>query len=161
MKFTKSDSKKSRLDLVPPEALELVGFVLGNGARKYAPENWRKCPDHKRFVAAMLRHVVKYMQGEFTDRESGLLHLAHAATSALIALDLFVRIGEDTSMERKQFSYFAIVKPKGKTKRGKVIKRFRSYTKAWEHLIDNEMVPEEYTVVTVRPHQKVGFTVHC
>lgn len=88
MKFKKNDSKKSRLDLLPPLAIELVGHVLALGARKYAPNNWRKCKDPERYIGAMLRHAMRELAGEDLDPESELYHLAHAACSALFALEI-------------------------------------------------------------------------
>jgi hypothetical protein len=159
MKFTKHDDNKSRLDLVPSKALEIVGFVAGKGAKKYAEENWRKCPNHKRYIAATLRHLYKHLDRKFTDRESGYLHLAHAACSALFALDLFVRVGDHGSMERKQFSYFAVVEKRGKH-RAVVVKRFRSYDKAWTWLeVENLIASNKHYIRTVEPKDKVGQTV--
>lgn len=158
MKFTKHDHLKARLDLLPPDALELVGFVLRYGALfKYSPENWRKCKDPERYIAPMLRHVLKHMKGEYTDKESGLLHLAHAVTSGLFALDIFIKLGQSKSpsMERKQFNYFAIVERKSK-KRGVVKKRFRSYEAAWEWLTEHELEPSSNIIRTVKTSEKLG-----
>jgi hypothetical protein len=87
-KFTKHDSDKSRLDLLPAEAIELVGFVLAHGARKYAPGNWKLCKDPNRYTGAMLRHAMRELAGEDLDPESGVYHLAHAACNALFALEI-------------------------------------------------------------------------
>lgn len=85
----KDDQGKNRLGLLPPLALEAVGRVLTFGARKYAPENWRKVPDAKaRYLDATLRHVVSYMKGERMDPETGESHLAHAACCLLFLLEL-------------------------------------------------------------------------
>ena len=85
----KHDAEKIRLDLLPPTALERVGEVLTYGAKKYAPENWRKVPDYRRrYTAAALRHLLAWMKGEPRDLESGLPHLAHAACCLLFILDL-------------------------------------------------------------------------
>lgn len=158
MKFKKHDAGKSRLDLVPPKALEIVGFALRHGAKAYSEEGWRKCPNHKKYIAAALRHLYKHLDGKPVDRDTGLLHLAQAATSALFALDLFVRIGEDGSMERKQFSYFGVIERKSK-RSGVVVKRFRSYDKAWTFLTDEKFTPETHLIRTVDPKQKVGTSV--
>jgi hypothetical protein len=160
MKFTKYDSLKAELDLLPPRAIELIGFVLRHGRLVYEAENWRKCPNHKKYVAAMLRHGFKHLAGESTDSKSGLLHLAHAVCSGLFALELFGQIGEDKSMERKQFSYFAIIERKSK-KRGVIVKRFRSYERAWEYLTDQEMDPQRFPIRTVDPKDKIGSQVIC
>lgn len=138
--------------------MEIVGFVARNGSLKYAEENWRKCPDHKRFVAALLRHAYKHLEGKSTDNASGLLHLAHAVCSGLFALDLFMKIGDPVSMERKQFSYFAVIERKSK-KRGVVVKRFRSYDKAWDYLTSEGLDPANYPIKTVDPKDKVGLPV--
>jgi len=86
MKF---DDGKARLDLLPPRALLAVGQVLSHGAKKYAPDNWKKVPNGKaRYIAASLRHIFAYMGGEMLDPESGEPHLAHAITCLLFALEL-------------------------------------------------------------------------
>ncbi len=87
-KFTKYDQGKSRLDLLPPLAIELVGHVLAHGAIKYAPGNWRLCKDPNRYIAAMLRHTFAELRGEDLDPESEIFHLAHAACCALFALEI-------------------------------------------------------------------------
>ncbi len=158
MKFTKYDGAKSRMDLLPAKALEMVGFVLRHGAREYAPHNWRKCKNPEKYLAAALRHIFKHLDDNFTDRDSGLLHLAHAACSVLFALDLFVKMGENNKMERKQFSYFGVIERKSK-KRGVVLKRFRSYDKAWTYLTDEKLLPEKHSIRTVSSKDKIGQTV--
>lgn len=86
---TKYDKDKVRLDLIPPIALLLVGGVLTYGAKKYAPENWRKVKGWRwRYIGAALRHLLTYMQGERQDPESGHPHLAHAACCLLFILEL-------------------------------------------------------------------------
>ena len=87
-KFRKNDQGKSRLDLLPPLAIELVGHVLAHGARKYSPGNWRLCKDPDRYIAAMLRHAMAELRGEDLDSESEMYHLAHAACCALFALEI-------------------------------------------------------------------------
>lgn len=85
----KFDAGKPRYDLMPFAALDEVGRVLGYGAEKYGPENWRRVPDaNARYIAAALRHISAYQQGKEFDEESGLPHLAHALTSLLFVLEL-------------------------------------------------------------------------
>jgi len=87
----KNDKYKNRLELIPTELIEEVGRVLTFGANKYAPNAWRKAKeeDYGRFVGAAMRHLEAYRKGEYFDPESGLPHLAHAATNLgfLLALD--------------------------------------------------------------------------
>jgi hypothetical protein len=161
MKFKKFDKAKSRLDLLPEDAIEMVGYVLRHGALKYAPNNWRKCKDPARYVAPIIRHVLKHQKGLFHDKESGLLHLAHATCSALFALDLFIKSKYSKStMERKQFSYFAIVKRRSvRARSGIVMRRARSYEPLWTYLTDNELDPLTHVIMTVPPTNKVGSTI--
>lgn len=84
----KLDDEKTRWDLVPWPALELVAQALTLGAAKYPePENWRRVPNaRRRYFAAAIRHAVAWLRGEKTDPESGLPHLAHLACNALFLL---------------------------------------------------------------------------
>jgi len=62
---------------------------LEYGARKYAPDNWRKVQDaDSRYFAAARRHLNAWQQGELVDDESNLSHLAHAITSLMFVLQL-------------------------------------------------------------------------
>ncbi|MCK9629534.1 MAG: DUF5664 domain-containing protein [Bacteroidales bacterium] len=84
----KLDGAKTRWDLLPWPALELVAQALTLGAAKYpVPENWRHVPDaRRRYFAAAIRHAVAWVKGERLDPESGLPHLAHLACNALFLL---------------------------------------------------------------------------
>lgn len=62
---------------------EHTAEVLTFGARKYKPNNWRKCSDTGRYLAAAIRHGKAILQGEDTDEESGLMHAAHLATNVM------------------------------------------------------------------------------
>jgi hypothetical protein len=153
-KFTKHDAYKSRLDLLPPTATEYVGHVLGHGARKYAPNNWKKCANPERYIAAGMRHYVKHLKGEFLDQDSGLPHLAAVATNALFALELIFNQGQDKA---PMGNYFALIEKKSK-KRGVVRKRFRGYEPAHSYLEANGLNPDDYVIKTVPAAVKVGST---
>jgi hypothetical protein len=85
----KDDAGKPRFDLMPPAAERKIAEVLAYGARKYAPENWRKVANPEaRYLAAALRHINAWRNGERRDKESGLSHLAHAATSLMFVMEL-------------------------------------------------------------------------
>jgi len=75
---TKFDGEKIRLDLIPVKPLQLIGKVLTHGAAKYADRNWEKGIDFNRMYGAVLRHLTAWFDGENTDPDSGLPHLAHA-----------------------------------------------------------------------------------
>lgn len=88
MKFYKADGNKPPLNLIPGEAITAMGRAFGYGARKYAPDNWRKCDDPGRYVAAAMRHLVAWNGGEELDPESGLSHLDHALASMAMLVGL-------------------------------------------------------------------------
>lgn len=158
MNFRKNDRLKPRLDLVPPLALELIGWVLRSGAIKYADENWRQCDDPQKYIAAALRHLNRALSGESADPESGFLHLAHAGSSILFALELFAQLEYGGKMGRKRHKehcYFAIVKRTSKT-RGVIIKRAKTYQVLWKYLEAEGVDPGLYPIRTVRPADKVG-----
>ena len=85
----KFDSEKPRMDLLPPKAIFEVAKVLGIGAEKYGPENWRLLDNLQgRYTAGALRHIFAHMDGEQLDPESGTSHLAHALCCLLFKLEI-------------------------------------------------------------------------
>lgn len=85
----KYDAGKEPWSLLPWDATTLVVRVLDFGARKYAPDNWRKVPDApSRYFDASIRHLSAWRRGEKLDAETGLPHLAHAACCVLFMLAL-------------------------------------------------------------------------
>lgn len=84
----KFDSKKARPTLLlksMPHAVQEVIDVLELGARKYAPDNWKKV-ENERYHDAMLRHVLSYLGGEVNDPETSKHHLAHAVCNMLFLI---------------------------------------------------------------------------
>lgn len=80
--------KKAPLRLVPPALIIFVSKVMGLGAKKYGPYNWRdKKVRHTVYLEAALRHILSAMDGEDADPESGMPHEAHAAACMGIILD--------------------------------------------------------------------------
>jgi hypothetical protein len=71
-----------RVDLFPPLALLDVSKVLEEGARKYAPDNWRNidCNDHLNHA---LIHIFAYLAKDKQDD-----HLSHAACRIMMALEM-------------------------------------------------------------------------
>ncbi len=73
----KNDLGKPRWSLVPLDIIEGIAVILTYGAKKYAPNNWKKVEWERNFDA-LLRHLTKWLAGEENDQDSGLHHLDHA-----------------------------------------------------------------------------------
>lgn len=85
----KFDGGKLDYTLLPWDALEDVVRVLEFGAQKYARDNWKHVENAEtRYTAAAFRHMVARMNGEKTDPETGLDHLAHAMCCLLFIQSL-------------------------------------------------------------------------
>lgn len=79
---------KTPLALIPPYAMEQTAWVHKLGSEKYGPFNWREtgvCATT--YVAAIMRHLNAWRDGEDLDPESGISHIAHIACSCNILLD--------------------------------------------------------------------------
>ena len=79
---------KVPLHLLPPAALEAEAWVMGLGAEKYGPWNWRdQRVSTSVYVGAAMRHLQAYWSGVTLDSESGQSHLAHVRACMGILLD--------------------------------------------------------------------------
>lgn len=102
----KYDNEKPRTDLLPPRALMEVAKVLGFGAEKYGPENWRKVESlQERYTGAALRHIFDHMAGLELDDETGRDHIAHAICCLLFKLEDTLR-NEENQEEGLRESFF-------------------------------------------------------
>lgn len=83
-------AKKVDLSLVPSAGIINVALCMMNGATKYGPYNWRN-KDKKvgtmTYLAAAMRHIEAYLDGEEVASDSGYSHLGHAASSLFILMD--------------------------------------------------------------------------
>jgi len=101
MKF---DKNKTRLELLPFDALEQCADVFAFGAAKYGEWNWTGIEEGvQRYVGSLLRHVSRFQQGEEIDPDSGLHHLAHAGACCLIILRFLAEEGR-LPTEKKDLS---------------------------------------------------------
>jgi len=83
----KADKGKLELSLVNPQLVKAVAEVRMYGTEKYGDsENWRKV-EPKRYIDALYRHLLAYIEGNEVDEESGLSHLAHMACNLSFLLD--------------------------------------------------------------------------
>lgn len=89
---TKFDDGKPRWSLMKWGALEDVVRVLTYGAAKYGDDNWRLVPNARdRYFSAAMRHLIAWQRGKLTDDETGLPHLAHAASCLLLMAEMDLR----------------------------------------------------------------------
>jgi len=79
MSGTKHDEGKPDLTLLNYSFLSQVSEAMMFGAKKYGRDNYRSGISNVRILGAVLRHAYKYLNGQDTDEESGIHHLAHAA----------------------------------------------------------------------------------
>jgi hypothetical protein len=70
---------KLRYDLVEPHAFADFVQVLTDGANKYFDRNWENGLSWTSVLASLKRHIAAIEKGEDYDKESGFLHIAHAA----------------------------------------------------------------------------------
>lgn len=90
----KYDKGKPAVELVPMRPLLECGSVMGYGGSKYEDKWNHKNPggvEWSRRVGSALRHLIDWMEGEDDDPESGLSHLAHAATQIMLTRDMQIR----------------------------------------------------------------------
>ena len=76
----KSDEGKLRISLVPTQVVRDIAEVREYGCIKYKdPDNWKKV-EPQRYVDALLRHTLAYIDDKNSvDEESGIKHLKHMA----------------------------------------------------------------------------------
>ena len=83
----KFDDDKLPVNLLSSEALLQTAAVLKFGADKYSEHNWRQGFAWSRPLAAAMRHIMAFNDGEDKDLESGLSHLAHAMCCIMFLLE--------------------------------------------------------------------------
>lgn len=83
----KDDQGKADLSLIPLVAMteEAKGFMLGE--KKYGRYNFTKGLQASRLIAAAMRHILQWQQGEDLDPESGASHLGHARCCLAMLLE--------------------------------------------------------------------------
>lgn len=87
----RKDDGKPRVDLLPADAMLYLGQVYAAGARKYTDRNWERGMAYRKMLGPLMRHLFKWMIGERTDPETGLLHMGHVAWNALGLLSYELR----------------------------------------------------------------------
>jgi len=83
----KFDNNKPQLDLVPSSLIDAVGDILTMGAKKYTAQNWRKGLKYTRVIAALMRHLNAWREGDSIDKESGKSHMWHVACNVAFLIE--------------------------------------------------------------------------
>jgi hypothetical protein len=82
----KDDGGKRRMDLIPWAAVDAAAEVFAFGAQKYSERNYQGLAQSRLFAATM-RHLSAWWQGEDTDPETGMPHLAHVVCDTMMLLE--------------------------------------------------------------------------
>ena len=84
----KADYGKAKLSLVPTEIIRAIADVREYGNQKYkSPDNWKQV-DKQRFIDALYRHWLAYIDGEKVDKESGIEHIKHVACNLAFIIEM-------------------------------------------------------------------------
>ena len=80
--FAKADNGKLQISLVPMQINKDIAEVRMYGTNKYnSPNNW-VIVEMKRYVDALLRHLIAFIEdNNSVDEESGIPHYKHASTN--------------------------------------------------------------------------------
>tara|TARA_R100000687_G_C6374729_1_gene129661 strand:- start:23 stop:412 length:390 start_codon:yes stop_codon:yes gene_type:complete len=62
---------KTRLDLIPPEALEELGEVFGEGAISHGDDNWKKGMPNSVVINHMMKHFLAWQRGDRNELHLG------------------------------------------------------------------------------------------
>jgi hypothetical protein len=83
----KFDGAKPDLSLIPYSALEGMARAFMVGEKKYGRDNFKAGMASHRYVAAALRHILAWNNGESLDPETGNHHMWHALASIAMMLE--------------------------------------------------------------------------
>jgi len=78
---------KAQINLVPSSLIFAVAKVFEYGTKKYKKNNWREGMSWSDVNDCLQRHMLKWLDGEECDEESGLPHLYHAATNIAMLIE--------------------------------------------------------------------------
>jgi hypothetical protein len=78
---------KAELHQVPTSLILAVAKTLMYGAQKYEKGNFRKGMSWTCVYDCLQRHMMKWLDGEQNDEESGLPHLYHAACNIAFLIE--------------------------------------------------------------------------
>ncbi len=80
--------KKPQLNLIPMASMVYQAIAMEDGKNKYGQANWReKKIQASIYIAATMRHLMQWQEGEENAEDSGKPHLAHAIACLGILVD--------------------------------------------------------------------------
>ena len=97
----KLDTNKADLSLLPLVALEQMARAFMFGEKRYGRYNYTAGFNSHRLVAAALRHITQWQDGEDNDPESGASHLGHALASIAMLLHT-IQLGTNVDTRYKK-----------------------------------------------------------
>lgn len=81
-------ARRVDLSLLPAAGIIHGAHAMMDGAVKYNPYNWReKKVPARTYIAAAMRHLLDFLDGEETAADSGVHHLGHVIGCCAIVLD--------------------------------------------------------------------------
>jgi len=121
--MSKSDAEKYKPSLVYTSLLKEISKVRSYGIKKYgSPTDWLTTEPIKH-LEACIRHVRAFMDGETFDKDSGFLHLAHAASNLMFEIErLYVEISDEKLFEDADKAVREVERSLGKAMSDKVDK---------------------------------------
>lgn len=90
MKGARFNEGKLKWSLVSWKALEPMVRVLMFGAEKYAPNNWKKGLKYSEICESLQRHMISFLDGEDSDKESKSYHVGHILCNAMFLSYMFL-----------------------------------------------------------------------
>ena len=93
----KRDSEKPKMYLLPTSVFKSIGNVMTYGAKTYGENTWQQV-EEKRYLAALIRHLISFMDDpDGVDEESGFLHVEHLLCNAAFLNDIHTRKKENSN----------------------------------------------------------------
>ena len=104
----KHDEGKLQIHLVPPQIIRDIAEVRMYGNDKYGdPDNW-KTVEKWRYVDALLRHLLLYLEDpDGVDEESGIKHYKHAACNMAFICSKEANQEEKKNERNNRMGWFA------------------------------------------------------
>lgn len=95
-KALRFNTGKPKLSMYPTNAMIEVTKVWEKGLEKYPKDNWKQLYGPETIPAVLdsaLRHIIEMLDGNHFDKESGLLHAAHAICNLQMAIEWYYKEG--------------------------------------------------------------------